>query len=517
MWVRPRLAACYVLFLLISWASWANVVAQFGAQVPPPEFLGEEFVYDAGEDYRPSLASDGQGTWIVAWYSDDTLGGTIGDDLDILYSRSLENGAWSSPAPLNSAAVTDTIPEGHVSVTTDSSGTWLAVWASATSASTARIVAARSTDKGETWDAENEVAAVPGVSFVNPVVTSSPSGHWIVAWLDLLTKDVFVATSEDRGSSWSTPQVVGGNVTTSPSGQNLSIAAGDHGTVLVAWSDLNVGGDSTIRSARSVDNGEAWAEPNAVPQGPTCCPSKGSPRIATDRQGHWIVIWTEWRSDVFSARSQDNGLTWQGPVQITPNLGLQFDDYPSLATDTLGNWVVLWAREDSWGPPFNTFMQLSRSQDQGQSWSAPLDFHVSPSSGDFWSVIASDGKGNWRAVWESGDNLGELPDVDGDLLNTDWAFCELRLDGNEIVFTPDGEDEGFALVTGFLSDVREFGDFSDATCLASSTSNPLPDISATPPPAEVRYFLASGNGRCLGYGAGVSSARETLEVIGPCP
>ena len=45
----------------------------------------------------PDIVTDGSGTWLVAWASDDTLDGEV-RDWDILLSRSFDEGSsWSGP------------------------------------------------------------------------------------------------------------------------------------------------------------------------------------------------------------------------------------------------------------------------------------------------------------------------------------------------------------------------------------------------------------------------------------
>ena len=65
-------------------------------------------------NFAPQITTDGAGTWIAVWQSNDPLDGAapvidpIGTDLDILYSTSTDNGSsWSLPAALNSNAATD--------------------------------------------------------------------------------------------------------------------------------------------------------------------------------------------------------------------------------------------------------------------------------------------------------------------------------------------------------------------------------------------------------------------------
>ena len=86
---------------------------------------------DAGDDAWPQVTTDGQGTWVAVWRSDDSLGDTIGTDLDILVARSTDDGvSWTAPAALNTNASGDTGDDSRAQVTTDGQGTWVAVWTS---------------------------------------------------------------------------------------------------------------------------------------------------------------------------------------------------------------------------------------------------------------------------------------------------------------------------------------------------------------------------------------------------
>ena len=51
-----------------------------------PAALNTNAATDSGEDLGPHVAPDGGGNWAAVWCSDDSLSGTIGTDLDILYA-----------------------------------------------------------------------------------------------------------------------------------------------------------------------------------------------------------------------------------------------------------------------------------------------------------------------------------------------------------------------------------------------------------------------------------------------
>ena len=86
---------------------------------------------DDGHDTLPQLTTDGAGTWVAVWQSDDALDGTIGTDADILMARSTDGGiSWTAPAPLNMNAADDSENDTSPQLTTDEQGIWVAVWQS---------------------------------------------------------------------------------------------------------------------------------------------------------------------------------------------------------------------------------------------------------------------------------------------------------------------------------------------------------------------------------------------------
>ncbi|HYB98153.1 MAG TPA: DUF4215 domain-containing protein, partial [Candidatus Limnocylindrales bacterium] len=140
-------------------------------------------------DDEPSLATNGLGDWIVAWRSQNTLGGTIGSDNDILYSVSTDAGAtWTPAAPLNNDADTDVGSNGAVEIAADGAGTFRAAWqteAFTSPGGSKDIVAAASDDAGATWTDPatvnvGEQGGTPQDLF--PYIETSDAGRWLVVW-----------------------------------------------------------------------------------------------------------------------------------------------------------------------------------------------------------------------------------------------------------------------------------------------------------------------------------------------
>jgi hypothetical protein len=102
-----------------------------GASWTAPATLNSNATSDSGDDVEPQVTTDGAGNWVAAWFSHDSLGDTIDADWDILVARSTDDGAsWTAPAALNSNATSDLGEDFRPQIAADGAGGWLAVWES---------------------------------------------------------------------------------------------------------------------------------------------------------------------------------------------------------------------------------------------------------------------------------------------------------------------------------------------------------------------------------------------------
>jgi hypothetical protein len=177
---------------------------------------------DVGGDHSGRVVTDGSGTWLAVWSSDDTLGATIDGDTDIFFARSTDGGiTWSAPAALNSNAASDTGSDALPSLATDGAGTWIATWQSTDtlgSLGTGRdILMARSMNGGLTWTSPapvNANAATDGLFEHDLSAQIATDGTtWVVVWesggtlggtIDV-DPDILSASSTNGGVTWSDP------------------------------------------------------------------------------------------------------------------------------------------------------------------------------------------------------------------------------------------------------------------------------------------------------------------------
>jgi hypothetical protein len=132
--------------------------------------------------------------------------------------------------------------------------------------------------------------------------------------------------------------------------------------------------------AASTDGGLTWRE-QPFPDLGGAAPGNTDPSVYFRRDGRAYILWTavlDWpNAGLYCAWSNDGGLSWSAPSQITPPRG-HYDDRALLTFDATGGprdgaIYVAWCRFG------NAEMLAARSTDGGVSWSAPA-----PVSHDAW-------------------------------------------------------------------------------------------------------------------------------------
>lgn len=311
---------------LVAWASsepyngTLNVGTDFDVLVSRSVDNGQNWSFPvpvnttAGADTEPdagvSVLPDGNGGWRAFWYSTNSLGGTLGNDEDILTARSTDNGtSWTPPLAVNSNAATDAGNDRDVRAATDSAGVWILVWSSAGLAGPDRDIAfARSGDNGQTWSpvaALNSNAATDSEPDREPDIANDRNGTWLVVWSSPSNiaatgtdKDVFYARSTNIGANWTSPQPVNLSAIFDSGGDSFpALAAGGAGEFACVWlAEGGLGGslgnDFDLLVARTTDSGANWTSPvalNSTAAGDTA--NDFGPRLFSDGQGQWIAAW----------------------------------------------------------------------------------------------------------------------------------------------------------------------------------------------------------------------------------
>jgi hypothetical protein len=186
----------------------------------------------------------------------------------------------------------------------------------------------------------------------------------------------------------------------------------------------------------SWDAGHSWQLAEGVD--PKNYRVSGDVSVAFDNQGHAFICYIAFdklgtfnywahgatRNGIFVRRSLDGGKTWEAdhfPVaEQTSSPGIPFEDKPYIVADNTkskyaGNLYIGWTR---WRIA-DSQMVLSRSTDDGKTWSRPLEIDAHPglprddngAAEGFDGVVGPDGK--LYAIWSQDDAIMLTTSRDG--------------------------------------------------------------------------------------------------------
>lgn len=347
-------------------------------QFEAAELFSMSEMWMSGGWHGPSLASDGNGHCVLAWFATDSLGGTIGTDGDIIVSLSDDYGAtWSDPAPLNTNAYTDNGTDARVCVVTDGNGTWVAA-----------------------WDSVNDLGMGIGTDW-----------------------DILYARSYDNGATWTDPRPLNPDAAKDRAkdlDMYVRLATDGAGRWIAAWSKSDVSWIGT-RIARAVDPGPGGS---FVWTGNTSFPATGPihPRVVFSpgnlyAPARWLVVAYYRGSYIQTSSSTDDGLTWSQWQSAIAVGEYECAGHPEIAADANGNLVLV---VDTCTPEYT---KTSRSTDAGATWSPLAPLNPDPGPGSEWSgFVATDNEGSWVAVWCKSLGLAGILGTDPDIL------CSLSTD-----------------------------------------------------------------------------------------
>lgn len=311
----------------------------------PKALLKTNYATDDADDVYPTIATDGQGRWMVVWRSKDSLKNTIGYDRDVLMTFSADNGvSWSAPAPVNNDAATDgSVTSGkedmYPHVASDGLGRWVVVWASHDNRSGAWRTTIRmtsTTNNGVTWSAPVLWQDLPNMYNTFPDLQADGLGHWIALWqyspngVAGNNERIAYATSSDSGATWSaSPLTLNATGLGASSSNNVpGLATNQQGGWVIAWNSSDplggaLGTDSDVLFSRSGDNGVTWSAPAAlnIDAASDGAENDHSVRISCTAQGRFIAVWNATKfggnTEFAYATSGDGGASWSSIQRLS--------------------------------------------------------------------------------------------------------------------------------------------------------------------------------------------------------
>jgi hypothetical protein len=249
-----------------------------------------------------------------------------------------------------------------------------------------------------------------------PRVTVASSGDFIVVWTSYLQDGSGNGIFGQRYVSSGSPSGPEFRVNTYTfASQAISTMASDgSGNFIVAWQSYTQDGSSWgTFGQRYTASGEPLGSEFGVNTYTTG--SQAAPFVAADSAGNFVVVWQGNGQDgasygVFGQRYASTGASLGPEFRVnTHTTGSQRD--PAIASDPLGNFVVLWEGDAQDGSSFGVFGQRFAST------GAPLgvEFRVNSFTTSYQGnpAVASSASGDFVVVWESLTQDGSLYGVFG--------------------------------------------------------------------------------------------------------
>ncbi len=273
------------------------------------------------------------------------------------------------------------------------------------------------------------------------------AGSWVTVWrsYDDLTgtigtdADILVASSKNAGATWTAPVALNSTAgSDAGDDRHPHVTVDGAGNWLAVWHSYDdlagtIGADSDILLARSRDAGATWSDPTVLND--NAATDSGKDEIAlvvTDGAGHWVAAWqskddlqgtigTDW--DILVVQSADGGTTWTSPTALNSGAATDSggDFRVRIETDKAGNWVAVWDSYDDAGGTIGADADIlaATSTTGGAGWTTGRALNTN-SANDFGDdqvpQLATDGSGQWMAIWQSTDDLAGTIGTDYDIL-----------------------------------------------------------------------------------------------------
>lgn len=264
---------------------------------------------------------------------------------------------------------------------------------------------------------------VVGDEDARPGIATDGMGNWVAVWesqyditqTGATRSDILVARSTDNGATWSTAALLNSTGGDTRLDTNARIVTDRGGTWIAYWLSIPELGptDYDLFYSRSNDNGASWS-PVALlnTNGNVDSFDDRGPHLVGDGTVNWIAVWNgisdlgdDLDHDIFMSRSTDDGITWTSPAPMDV-VDTGFDQDAWVATDREGNWLVAWSslHAPDATPEANKYENfVVRSTDNGVTWSTRVRINPLPelpnTAIDGAPQLMTDERGIWMAMW----------------------------------------------------------------------------------------------------------------------
>jgi len=406
-------AAVWVGLCLLGAPDVARAVTPFAS-----EFQVD--TYTTLHQRRPSVASDGSGNFVVVW---DSYGspGSDHSSYSVQGQRYSSSGAaLGGQFQVNSYT---TNSQYLPSVASAGNGNFVVVWVSRSSDTDylLSVQGQRYSSSGAALGAQFQVNNFTTSSQLDPSVSSDAAGNFVVVWQSYGSPGSDHSGYSVQGQRYSSSgAALGGQFQVNSyttNGQYLpSVASAGYGNFVVVWQSFGSAGSDTL--GRSVQ-GQRY-DSSGVAQGGQfqvnshTASEEMSPSVASDAAGDFAVVWESHDS----AGNDNSGYSVQGQIYDSSGAAvggqIQVNSYttgnqrlPSVASDANGHFVVVWESSLSGGSDASGYSVQGQIYDSsGAAIGSQFQVNSYTTGVQYLASVASDPNGSFVVAWQSYGSMG---------------------------------------------------------------------------------------------------------------
>jgi phage tail sheath gpL-like len=250
-----------------------------------------------------------------------------------------------------------------------------------------------------------------------PRIAAGSAGNFVVVWSsegqDGSTLGVFGQRFASSGAPLGSEFRV--NTYTTANQYIPSVASDSAGNFVVAWTNSGgVGPPADVSGQRYASDGTPLGPEFRINTYTTNVQNR--PSVAADPAGNFVVVWHSQGQDgsnfgVFGQRFASSGVPL-GPEFRVNTYTTGYQDFPSVATDAAGNFVVAWTSSGGYGGvPSDLFGQ--RYASDGTPLGAEFLVNTFTTNAQNRPAVAAHAAGNFVVVWDSYGQDGSFTGVFG--------------------------------------------------------------------------------------------------------
>jgi hypothetical protein len=367
---------------------------------------GEEFqvnTYTNADHWDPAVAMDEKGNFVITWAT---------SDFHSFYYNVLARRFNSEGKAIATEFQVNTYInhwQDSPAIAMHKKGNFVITWQSfAQDGSGLGVFAKRFNRKGKAKGKEFQVNTYTHWHQQYPSIAMDEKGNFVIIWLDGGDGSgygVFAQRFNRKGKAKGKEFQV--NTYTASDQQYPSIAMDEKGNFVITWESYGQdGSDWGVFAQRFNSEGEAIGKEFQVNTYTKWY--QWHPAIAMDNKGNFVITWSSEEQDgssygIFAQRFNKNGEAVGAEFQVNTYTKIS-QDYPAVAMDNRGNFVIVWESKRQDGSGIGIFAQ--RFNRKGQPIGTEFQVNTYTKNNQDHPAVAMDEKGNFIVTWVSDDPYG---------------------------------------------------------------------------------------------------------------